>query len=89
MTLLSTLVICSGFRFFVWWRVFRSNREEFLMAYALIVGLSVGLGFLFQAAMLTVVLCCILPFLLPIASVYLLLVMAPLFAQAYRTALEV
>ena len=79
----------AAFRFYEWWRIFRSNREEFLLAYALIVGLSVGLGFLYQAAMLTVVLCCILPFLLPIASVYLLLVMAPLFAQAYRIALEV
>jgi hypothetical protein len=76
----------AAFRIGEWWRIFRSNLGEFLLAYVFIVGLSIGVGLIYQFAAMTVVLCCILPILLSAASVYLLLVMAPMFAQVYRGA---
>lgn len=78
----------AAFRFGEWWRIFRSNLGEFLLAYVFILGLSMGVGILYQFAAMTVILCCILPFLMSAALTYLLLVMAPMFGCAYRAALE-
>ena len=78
----------AAFRFREWWRILRSNLGEFLLAFIFIMGLSIGLGAIYQVLMLTIVLCCILPFVLSAASGYLMLVMPPLFGRVYRRALE-
>lgn len=84
----STGEFSAAFRFGEWWRIFRSNLGEFLLAYVFALGLSLGLSTIYQFAAMTIILCCVLPFFVSAISVYLLLVMAPMFGQVYRTALE-
>ena len=78
----------AAFRFREWWRILRSNLGEFLLAFVFIMGLSIGISILYQVLIFTIVLCCIIPFVLSAASGYLMLVMAPLFGRVYRNALE-
>ena len=87
---LQTVIIChvsvteefsAAFRFGEWWRILRSNIGEFLLAFVFMMGLSIGISALYQALMMTIILCCILPVVLSAASAYLMLVMAPPFRQ--------
>lgn len=77
----------AAFRFGEWWRLLRSNFGEFLLAYVFVLALGIGIGFLYQMLMLTIVLCCVVPFVASVSSVYVLLVSASLYGQVYRTAL--
>ena len=78
----------AAFRFREWWRILRSNLGEFLLAYIFFTGLTIGVSLLYQVLIFTIVLCCIVPFVLSAASGYLMLVLAPLFGGVYRHALE-
>ena len=78
----------AAFRFREWWRILRSNLGEFLLACVFTMGLYIGIVTIYQVLVFTIVLCCIVPFVLSAASGYLMLVVAPLFGRVYRRALE-
>jgi len=74
----------AAFRFGDWWAVFRANLGGFLLAYVLLMGVWMVLGFLMNFLYLTFIFCCLIPFVLSPISVYLLAVSAALFGEAYR-----
>jgi hypothetical protein len=74
----------AGFRIREWWPVFRANLGGFLLALGITYAITFGLGLIVQFAMFTLVLACLLPFILPALGMYTMLVMYPVFAQAYK-----
>jgi uncharacterized protein DUF4013 len=78
----------AAFRFGEWWRILRSNTGEFLLAFVFVMGISMLFSFVYQFFVLTIVLMCLLPFLLAAASAYMTTIIAPLYGQVYRASLE-
>jgi hypothetical protein len=75
----------SGFEFKEWWAIFRKAIGQFLLAYALTFVVSLVFIIVMQIAMITLVLMCIVPFIMIPYSVYLMLMTNTLYAQAYLT----
>jgi hypothetical protein len=81
----------AAFEFKEWWAIFRKAIGQFLLAYALSFVVSFAFMIVMQIAMMTIVLMCIVPFLMIPYSAYVMLMSNTLFAQAYlagRDALE-
>jgi hypothetical protein len=78
----------AAFRMREWWPIFRTNWSGFLLALAIAYGISFVLTILVQFAMFTIVLICVLPFILPGIAMYVSLVMYAAFAQAYKEGKE-
>lgn len=78
----------AGFRVREWWAILRSNWSGFLLALAVSYAASFALTIIMQFAMLTLVLICLLPFILPAIGLYVALVMYTAFAQAYKVGKE-
>jgi hypothetical protein len=81
----------AGFEFKEWWAIFRKAIGQFLLAYALTFVVSFAFIIVMQIAMMTLVLMCIVPFIMIPYSVYVMLMTNTLTAQAYlagRDALE-
>ncbi len=74
----------AGFRIREWWPIFRANWSGFVLAYLVSMVASFVLAFLVQVAMITIVLICVLPFIMPAITFYITLVMYTAFAQAYK-----
>lgn len=80
--------IAAAFYVREWWPIFRANLGGFLISYALVLGVYFALSFIMQFLYLTIVLCIFVPFLAVAVGVYLTLIGAALFAQAYRAGCE-
>ena len=78
----------AAFEFKEWWQIFRAAVGPFLIAYAVMMVSSFILAMVMQIAMITIVLMCIVPFLMIPYSVYLMLVSNALYAQAYAKGQE-
>ncbi len=76
----------AGFRIREWWQIFRANTGGFLAAFGIYYIASLILVFAIQILMVTIVLACLLPFLIPALTMYLTLIMYVTIAQAYRDA---
>ncbi len=74
----------AGFRIREWWPIFRANWGGFVLAWLISMIASFALTFIVQIAMVTIVLICILPFIMPAISLYTILIMYAAFAQAYK-----
>jgi len=74
----------AAFKISGWWPIFRANLGGFIVSYIVLLGLSFASTFAFQILYFTVVLCCLLPFVLSFFNTYLTLIAGVLFAQAYR-----
>lgn len=82
----------AGFEFKEWWQFFRKAIGQFLLAYAMTMVVSFVFIIIMQIAMITLVLMCIVPFIMIPYSAYLTLMTNTLYAQAYlagRDALQV
>ncbi len=84
----ATRQFSAGFRLGEWWPIFRKNIGGFLIAFLIIYGVSILVSIAFQFIAMTVILLCLLPFILPAFSFYLLLVQHALYAQAYHEGRE-
>ena len=73
----------AAFRFGQWWRVLRANPLGFLIGWVIVVGLMGVVYVLSMTAYFTLVLICLLPFLLLPAYFYVMLVGASLFGNLY------
>ena len=78
----------AGFQVGEWWAIFRKNSGGFIVAFCIFMGFSVAASFIYQIAFMTVILICAMPFILPILSMYLLLIRLITAAQAYREGRE-
>ncbi len=78
----------AGFEIREWWKVLRANFGGYLLALLLLIGFYSVLIFTFQIFYMTLVLWCLLPFILLFGSSYLSLVMYPLIALVYREGLD-
>lgn len=74
----------AAFRVREWWPIFRVNLGGFLLAIAISYAISFALSILMQFAMFTIILICVLPFLLPTTGIYMMLIIYPTFANAYK-----
>ncbi len=73
----------AGFEFKEWFAIFRKAAGQFILAYVLTFAVSFIFVFIMQIAMITIVLMCIVPFLMIPYSVYSSLISNVLLAQAY------
>lgn len=78
----------AAFRVREWWSIFRANFGGYLLSYILVMGTAMIGAYTFQLLYLTVVLCCLLPFLASLYMVYIGVVSAALYGQAYRIGLD-
>jgi len=78
----------SAFRFKEWWNIFRKALGQFLLAHVITMVVSWVLMIITQFAMLTIVLLCIVPFLIVPYTAYNILLKNALIAQAYASGLE-
>ncbi|MBI3168268.1 MAG: DUF4013 domain-containing protein, partial [Chloroflexi bacterium] len=74
----------AGFRIREWWAIFRANLSGFIAAFAIYYLAAMALGIIIQIMMVTVILACLLPIVLPATTIYILLIMYVTVAQAYR-----
>ncbi len=74
----------AGFRIREWWAIFRANMGGFLAAFGIYYAASIVMGLVFQLLMVTLVLACLLPILIPALTTYMALIMYVTIAQAYR-----
>ena len=78
----------AAFQFREWWPIFRANLVGFLVSYAILIGVSFVLGIVAQILYMTLILCCLIPFVSAAISGYTTVVGSALFAQAYRAGVE-
>lgn len=80
--------IAAGFQIRAWWAIFRKNWGGFLLAFVISYAVSFVLMLITQFAMITIVLICALPVIMPAISLYIMLVMFTAFALAYKSGVE-
>ena len=78
----------AGFAFKEWFPIFRKAFGQFILGYALVIVVSFVLMFAIQFAMLTIVLMCIVPFIMIPYSAYVTLITHVVYTQAYVSGLE-
>ncbi len=78
----------AGFRLKEWWAIFRANLGGFLMAYVIVMLLSVVLSSVFMILYCTIILCCLVPFITAPVTVYLMAIYGAIFGQAYRDGVD-
>jgi hypothetical protein len=78
----------AGLRFKEWWPILRKGLSQFLIAYLIIFVMSFLLSFVIQIAVLTIILVCIVPFVIFPYAAYLSLVLQALFAKAYESGMS-
>ena len=74
----------AGFRFREWWQILCINLAGFLAAFGIYYLLTLALTFGIQILMVTVVLACLLPIIMPGITIYSMVIMYAATAQAYR-----
>lgn len=74
----------AGFQVKDWWPIFKKNWGGFVVALAILYAVMMVLGVVMQILFITIVLMCLLPFLMPAVSMYYSLVQYVAFAQAYK-----
>ena len=73
----------AAFAFKEWWPILRKGLGQFILGYVVVLALSFVFTFVIQIALITIVLMCIVPFIMIPYSAYLMLLTNTLFAQAY------
>lgn len=74
----------AGFRVREWWPIFRANWSGYVVAYVLLLGIWIAVSFVMQLLYFTVVLCCLVPFIMVVVYMYMMVIGSVLFGQAYR-----
>lgn len=78
----------AAFRFKECWTIFRANLSGFVFSQVLLMTAGFGLSFVMQILYFTIIGCCLLPFILPFFSYYIMLLWSVLFGRAYREAVQ-
>jgi hypothetical protein len=77
----------AAFRVREWWPLLQANKLGYFISWVVVAGLTAMLYLAIMLAYYTLILCCLIPFLLAPISFYLLLVGSALFGQTYRESL--
>jgi hypothetical protein len=77
----------AAFRVQEWWRIFRANAAGFILTYLVVLAVNYLAWFAIQLPAVTIVLCCLVPFLMGPILFYTSLISYSLYAQAYRAGL--
>jgi hypothetical protein len=78
----------AGFRIGEWWSILRANLSGFVAAFAVYMVSAMILGVAVQIIGATLIFACLLPFLLPATTMYILLILYTTIAQAYKVGKE-
>jgi hypothetical protein len=78
----------AAFRIKEWWAIFKANFGGFLLAYIIIILVSMVLNSLLMFLYCTIILCCLVPFLTAPITLYIVIVSGAVFGQAYRDGVE-
>jgi hypothetical protein len=78
----------AAFRLKEWWAIFRANVGGFLLAYLIIIAVSIVLNSILGLLYFTIILCCIVPFLTAPITMYTVIISGALFGQAYRDGVQ-
>lgn len=78
----------AGFRVREWWTIFHANISGFIAAFAIYYLSSMVLGFAIQIVGATLIFACLLFFLIPAITPYILLIKYATIAQAYKAGIE-
>jgi len=79
----------AGFNFREWFPIFRKGLANFILSYFLIMVTSFVFMFVIQFAMITLVLMCIIPFLMIPYTTYITLIANTIYSQAYVTGRDI
>lgn len=74
----------AGFRVKEWGVILRANLSGFVVAYIVLLALQAGLSFALSLFYFTIILCCIVPFLMAPVTLYMMIIKGAVFGQAYR-----
>jgi hypothetical protein len=86
--LVATNDFAAAFRVREWWPIFKANWSGYLISYALLLGFWMVFSFAIQLLVFTVILCCLVPFIMIFITMYLTVIGSVLFGQAYRAGVE-
>ena len=78
----------AAFRFKEWWQIFRANLGGFVVAYIVLMGASFLVSFAFQILYFTIILCCLMPFVMSAFTMYITTIWSTLMAQTYRLGVD-
>jgi hypothetical protein len=78
----------AGFRVREWWPILRANLSGFIAAFAVFYLATMAMTLAVQVLSATIILACLLPFLLPAITMYSALIMYTTIAQAYKAGKE-
>jgi hypothetical protein len=78
----------AGFRVREWWPLLRANLSGFIAAFGVYYLSTMALMLAIQLIGATLILACLLPFLLPAATMYITLILYTTIAQAYKVGKE-
>lgn len=67
-----------------WWPIFKQNWGGFVVAMAILYGLTIVMSFAMQFLLITIVLICVLPLFMPVFLMYYSVIQFALSAQAYK-----
>ena len=85
---IATDEFAAAFRVHEWWAIFKANIAGFLIAYIILAGFWIALTVVLQIFYITIVLCCLVPFIIVIAYLYMIIIGSVMFGQAYRDGVD-
>jgi hypothetical protein len=74
----------AAFRVGEWWAILRANLGGFVVAYVVLLALQAGLSFALSLLYFTLILCCLVPFIIAPVSLYMMIIRGAVFSLAYR-----
>ncbi len=78
----------AAFRIKEWWPIFKANVSGFVLAYLILIVISIILNSVLTFLYFTIILCCLVPFLTAPITMYIVVMSGALFGQAYRDGVE-
>lgn len=79
----------AAFQFKDWWQIFRKGLGHFLLGYAVAFAISFVFMFVMQIAYFTIILICVIPFIMVPYIAYIMLITNAFYAQAYALGSDV
>jgi hypothetical protein len=78
----------AAFRIRECWSIFRANLAGFFIAYALFLAISVAISFVFTILYVTIIGCCLFPFLMGPITLYSVVIYGTVFSAAYAEGVQ-
>jgi len=76
------------FQFKEWWKIFRANLGGFLIAYLVVIAISLITTLAVEFLFFTIILCCLVPIIMSCVIFYISLTSYALYGKAYRSGIQ-